>query len=116
RSAGVLDTVHALLADNRFDFTNPNRIRALLGGFVRGNLAAFHAADGAGYRLLGQEIERIDPFNPQVAASLAGLLASWRRHVPAQGDLMKAELERLASLQMSDNTREILESALSEPA
>src|SRR5699024_2281853 len=116
RSNDALDTVKALLDDPRFDFNNSNRIRALLAAFPRGNLPPCHCADGTGYQLLGREIERIAAFNPQMAASLASLLASWQRYVPAQGQPMRAELLRLAEQGVSDNTREILDSALAGPA
>ncbi|HLQ85189.1 MAG TPA: aminopeptidase N [Salinisphaeraceae bacterium] len=116
RRPDALAVIEELLADERFDFTNPNRIRALLAGFARGNLPAFHQADGSGYRLLGREIERIDAFNPQMSASLAGLMTAWRRHVPAQAQPMRAELKRLAGQDLPANAKEILAVALADPS
>ncbi|MES1940630.1 aminopeptidase N [Salinisphaera sp. T5B8] len=103
-----VEHVRELLGDSRFDFTNPNRIRALLGGFVRANRVGFHRADGEGYRLVADEILRLDPLNPQLAAALASMLTDWARHVPAQADGMRSALERIAAAQLSDNTREIV--------
>jgi aminopeptidase N len=112
RRQDSVERVRELLADARFDFTNPNRIRALLGGFARGNRPGFHRPDGAGYALIADEILRLDALNPQLAAALAGILAPWRRHVPAQADGMYAALERLGAAQLSDNTREIVDAGL----
>jgi len=116
-SAPDIDAVaraRALLQDPAFDFTNPNRLRALLGGLVRGNAPAFHRADGAGYALLVDEILRIDAFNPQMAAALAGLIAPWQRYDERYGQGMRAGLARLDAARLSDNTREIVASGLAD--
>ena len=107
-----VEHVRELLGDGRFDFTNPNRIRALLGGFVRGNRVGFHRADGAGYALIADEILRLDGLNPQLAAALAGMLTNWARHVTAQADGMRAALTRIAEADLSQNTREIVATGL----
>ena len=107
-----VEHVRGLLADSRFDFTNPNRIRALLGGFVRGNRVGFHRADGAGYALIADEILRLDGLNPQLAAALAGMLTNWARHVPAQAEGMRAALARIAEADLSHNSREIVATGL----
>jgi aminopeptidase N len=65
---------------NAFTFKTPNRVYALLGGFTGGNLRAFHAADGAGYRLLGESIVKLNAINPQVAARMANSFRSWGRY------------------------------------
>ena len=36
-----------------FTFTNPNKLRAVVGAFARGNPQQFHDVDGSGYRFLG---------------------------------------------------------------
>ena len=45
--------VRALMKHPAFDIKNPNRVRALIGAFA-GNHLRFHAADGEGYRLVGE--------------------------------------------------------------
>lgn len=112
RDVDAVARVRELLDDARFDFTNPNRIRALLGGLVRGNPVAFHHADGAGYALLVDEILRLDALNPQLAASLAGLLAPWRRYAQPYAQGMREALVRLDGQPLSDNTREIVDAGL----
>jgi aminopeptidase N len=112
RHGDAVAQVRTLLDDSRFDFTNPNRIRALLGGFVRANPLAFHREDGAGYALLVEEICRIDRFNPQVTAALAGLLAPWQRYASPYAHGMYEALRRLDAETLSDNTREIVNAGL----
>src|SRR5690606_34902356 len=72
----TVETVQALLAHPKFSLKNPNRIRALLGGFAHGNPAAFNRADAAGYRLLAAQALAIDGFNPHMAARLLGAFES----------------------------------------
>ncbi|WP_423823956.1 aminopeptidase N [Salinisphaera sp. SPP-AMP-43] len=106
--------VRDLLADSHFDFTNPNRVRALVGGFVRGNPLAFHREDKAGYGLVADEILRLDALNPQLAAALAGLLAPWRRYAEPYASGMREALARVGEAELSDNTREIVSAGLGE--
>ena len=58
---------------------------------------AFHAADGAGYRLIADLILALDPINPQTAARFVPPLGRWRRIEAGRSALMKRELERLAA-------------------
>ncbi len=93
----AVERVRGLLDHPAFTRTNPNRVRALLGSFATGNLPGFHRADGAGYRLVMDQVIALDPVNPQVAARLATSFGRWRRYEPARRALMRAELERLAA-------------------
>ena len=72
-----------------------NRVHALLTSFAR-NPLAFHRRDGAGYRLVGAAVERLDASMPQVAARLATAFGSWRRFGRRVAGT-RVELERLAA-------------------
>ncbi|MBX6323332.1 MAG: aminopeptidase N [Rhodospirillaceae bacterium] len=91
----TLDRVEALLAHPAFDYRNPNKVYALIGAFAGGNPVAFHRHDGRGYRFLADQVLKIDPLNPQVAARILGPLIRWRRHDESRQALMRAELERI---------------------
>ena len=65
-----VESVSALMEHQAFDWRNPNKLRALVGAFAGGNPIAFHRADGAGYRLMGDVIERVQASNPQIAARM----------------------------------------------
>ncbi|MFZ4689107.1 MAG: aminopeptidase N [Polymorphobacter sp.] len=88
--------VQALLGHKDFTITNPNRLRSLVGAFGA-NQRQFHAAGGAGYRLLADQLLAVDKVNPQQAARLAVPLGRWRRFDADRGAAMRAELERVVA-------------------
>jgi len=79
RLPGTLGEVRALLAHPAFDLRNPNRVRALIGGFCHGNHLHFHAADGSGYAFAADQVLALDPINAQIAARLARAFDRWRK-------------------------------------
>jgi aminopeptidase N len=92
----VLAHVEALAKHPKFTMNNPNRVRSLYMALA-GNPSAFHAEDGAGYRMIADCIIALDPINPQTAARFVPALGRWRRIEPGRAALMKAELERIAA-------------------
>ncbi|MGI8840334.1 MAG: aminopeptidase N, partial [Caulobacteraceae bacterium] len=107
-SPTVLGRVLGLTAHPAFDARNPNRLRALVQTFAAGNPRRFHDPDGAGYRFLADQILAVDAFNPMTAARLLEPLGSWARYTPALGDLMRAQLERIAGAEgLSKNVLEL---------
>jgi aminopeptidase N len=95
---GGFERLDRLLEHPGFRWSNPNRVRAVLGPFMAANHRHFHRPDGEGYRRIGGFIERLDALNPQTAARLVQPLTRWRRLDPPRGQRMRAELERLAGL------------------
>jgi aminopeptidase N len=93
----TLATVRALREHPRFDRRNPNRVRALVGAFAGANAVRFHAADGAGYDFLAEEVLTLDRLNPQVAARLAQPLVRWRRFDAGRQERMLAALRRIVA-------------------
>ena len=79
-----------------YDQLNPNKLRALVGGFTQQNARNFHARDGAGYRFLADKILELNESNPQMASRVAVPLTRWRRFLPDVGARMRAEVERIA--------------------
>lgn len=113
---GVLDDVKKLMEHPQFTFTNPNKIYALVGSFCA-NLAHFHAKDGAGYRFLADVILKLDGINPQIAGRRLQPLSRWRDYDDVRGNLMRAELERIARMPgISKNTAEVAEAGLESQA
>ena len=100
--------VRALMKHPAFDIKNPNRVRSLIGAFA-GNHVRFHAADGEGYRLVGETIRALDAINPQVAARMAAAFENWRRYDTARQALMRAELD--AALKMPGLSSNLFEVA-----
>ncbi|MGN6595764.1 aminopeptidase N [Sphingopyxis terrae] len=102
----TVEAVHQLAEHPDFTLSNPNRVRSLYGAFT-GNQAAFHQADGAGYRLIADLVIALDPRNPQTAARMIPPLGRWKRFDEARAAMMRAELERiLAQPGLSRDTTE----------
>ncbi|MEK9776300.1 MAG: aminopeptidase N C-terminal domain-containing protein, partial [Quisquiliibacterium sp.] len=110
----VLERVRALSSHRQFSLRNPNRARALIGNFVMGNPAEFHAADGSGYRFWAEQVAALDAINPQVAARIARALDRWRKFTSDRQQAMRTALEQVAAMQtLSADVREIVSKALS---
>ena len=103
---GVSD-VAALTEHVSFERRNPNRVRALVGGFAMGNSALFHHISGAGYAFFTDEILEMDSRNPQVAARLAGAFEIWPKLDKHRQGLIKDALKRIMKAKPSKNLSEI---------
>ncbi len=90
----TVDAVKELAQHSDFTLANPNRVRSLYGALT-GNQAAFHQADGAGYRLIADLVIALDPKNPQTSAKMIPPLGRWKRFDEGRQALMKAQLERI---------------------
>jgi aminopeptidase N len=104
---GTLERVKRLMNHPAFDISNPNRARALIGGFAGGNPSQFNRVDGAGYAFLSQMALTLDKKNPQVAARLLGAFKTWRmlepvRRAAAEGTLKYIEGQSDLSRDASD--------------
>ena len=86
-----------LAADPTFEWRNPNRFRALMGGFAA-NHAGFHHASGEGYRFYADWLIRLDPVNPQMAARMSTAFETWPRYDSARREKAQAELARIRAL------------------
>lgn len=65
----ALKNAEELIKHPKFDYKNPNKVRALIGAFS-GNLEAFNAPDGSGYKWFAGQCLIIDKMNPSLAARL----------------------------------------------
>ncbi len=111
----TLARVEQLLQHRAFEIRNPNKVRALIGSFAHRNLVRFHAADGAGYRFVADQVLELDPLNPQVAARLVGAFNRWRKYDVGRQAQARAELQRiLAAPGLSRAVYEIVSRALSD--
>lgn len=100
-ATGTLARVQALLEHEAYDANNPNKIRALIGGFCNFNAINFHAGTkdnaSAGYAFLADQVLALDKKNPQIAARLLTPLVSWQRYSKVRQAAMQAQLNRIAS-------------------
>ena len=113
RPDGTVARVRSLLEHPAFDLRVPNRVYALVRNFAVANPRHFHAADGSGYRLVADVIDRLDPLNPNVAARIARAFDRWRHYDAGRQAHAHAALQALAGKRdLSANTREVIEKAL----
>jgi len=113
RRPSIIEDISTLLAHADFDVSNPNRLRSVVGSFAMNNPRGFHSVDGAGYRLLSEQIVALDTFNPQVAARMVSPLGRWKRLDDKSGQLMKTELERILNAgKLSPDVYELVSKSL----
>jgi len=106
---GTLQRVREILASPDFPQNNPNRIRALVGGFANSNPVQFGRADGAGFRFITEFVAEVDKRNPQVAARLLTAFKSWKNYEPVRRAAAETALKTLReSTSLSRNAADIL--------
>ncbi len=110
--ADIRERLTALMARPDYDLRNPNRVRALAATFSMSNPVKFHAADGWGYRFVGDLIGRIDPINSALSARLSTSFESWRTYDAPRREAARAVLDRLAGGNLSRNAMDIIARAI----
>jgi aminopeptidase N len=110
---GAVESVAALMEHKGFSIANPNRVRSLIGTFATANQTGFNRRDGAGYRLFGETVLKVEKRNPQVAARLATALRSWRSFEPGRQEQARLVLAGIvATPGLSAVLRDIVERTL----
>jgi len=102
-----LARIEELMEHSAFDWTVPNRVRALVGTLANGNPSAFHSPDGEGYRLFAAALTRLDGINPQIAARLANAAARLPKLEAGRREQLASVLQAVKK-QASDNLSEVL--------
>jgi len=109
----VLDRVRALLRHGAYSDRDPQAVEALVLGYCAENPAEFHRVDGSGYAFWVEQVRRLDPINPIMAARVARCLERWRRFVPDRREPMRLALQEVArGPSLSPDVREVIDRAL----
>ena len=104
----AVDIAKSLSEHPDFDWKNPNRFRAVMGGLAM-NHAGFHRADGAGYAFLADWLITLDDKNPQTTARLCSVFQTWKRYDETRQALIREQLERIkAKPDLSRDTDEMI--------
>ena len=112
RLPGTLARVNELLLHPAFDIKVPNKVYALVRAFAS-NHVRFHAADGAGYAFLADQVIALNALNPQVAARMARGFDRWKKFDERRKTRAKAALERIRdSKGLTRDVAEIVTKAL----
>lgn len=98
--------VKSLINHPAFEKENPNRIRALLGGFCS-NTVAFHTKEG--YNFIADQIIKLDKINPHMASRLAENFRSWKKMSLHLRVSAEKALNKLIQSPLSPTTKEIIE-------
>jgi len=111
----ALEHVKALTEHPDFVYTNPNRVRSVLGVFGRINLLGFHRASGEGYQFLAEQVIKLDAINPQVAARMVAPFTHWKHYDVERQSMMKSSLELILQTEnLSKDVYEIVSKSLVE--
>ncbi len=111
----IIDNIKALFDHQSFNFSNPNRVRSLVGCFAHLNSYYFHASDGSGYTFLTDQLIKLNIQNPQLAANLITPLLQFKRLDDDRQQLVKEQLNRLLSLDnLSPNLFEKISKAFAD--
>jgi aminopeptidase N len=109
----AVKTARMLTEHEAFKWTNPNRVRSVIGSFAVGNPTGFNRKDGTGYRFVTAAIARLDGINPQVAARMLTAFRSWKQlESQRRGHAEKALRELKTNSKLSRDVSEILDRTL----
>ena len=105
----ALDRLRKLTTHSDFNMFNPNNFHSVIGTFAKRNFHAFHQEDGCGYKEIADWIKKIDPENPQIAASTTKAFMQIKFLPKAYRTKAKASLNALSDgNNLSKDTSEIL--------
>ena len=109
----VLKNVRNLMGHHAFDAKNPNKIRALISAFSRSNQLRFHAEDGSGYEFIAEQVLRLDPLNPQIAARLVSVFNNWKKFTETHKTKINYQLQKIVKTpKLSGDVFEIVSKTL----
>lgn len=105
----ALSAATALIKHPKFDYNNPNKVRAVIGAFS-GNMGAFNTQDGTGYQFLADQAMIVDELNPSLAARLFTAYAKSKRFEPKVAAVAQKVIKKLLENdKLSTVSRETLE-------
>lgn len=109
----VVDKVRKLIQHPAFDLSNPNKIYALLGVFIK-NIYGFHALSGEGYKLVADIILQLEKINPTLAANLTEKFSSWDKFDKQRQNLMRNNLKYIYEQATTPEVRNMAGKGLGE--
>ncbi len=112
---GNLKNVEKLMEHPAFSITNPNACYSLFLSFLRSSVN-FHAADGSGYKFIGDSVLKVGGSWKHLQLILLFLNAS-AQHIPYLSDVRDAALDSISARSLPGRTARarVLISALCKP-
>lgn len=111
RGDDVLEKIEALTNHRLFHWTNPNKVRMLIGAMTQ-NMRVFHDVDGKAYDFLKRCILKVDKINPQVASRLCTPLTRWKTYDLKRQQRMQEILQSLKKQALSKDLEEVVTKSL----
>lgn len=109
----MTDDLEEIYRHEAFDFTNPNKVLAVVRGFGSKNWATFHNVDGYGYKAIADLVIRLNGINPSTAAAVVNKLTHFRQYDKIRQDSMRGQLERIAAIpDLDKGVKELVGKAL----
>ncbi|MDM8543039.1 aminopeptidase N [Desulfococcaceae bacterium HSG9] len=113
----TLARVRSLMQHPAFSMKNPNKVRALIGVFGHQNHWHFHLYNGSGYKFIADQVLKLDPANPMIAARLVSVFNRWRQYDTKRQEKMCAQLEKIVNTHgLSADVYEIVSKTLAAPS
>ncbi|ARB91264.1 aminopeptidase N [Legionella longbeachae] len=103
--------VTQLMSHPAFDLSNPNKVNALLGTFIK-NPYGFHASSGEGYQLIVDVILQLEKINPTLAANLTEKFNNWDKYNEKRQKLILHQLEFLSAHALTTDVRNMAKKGL----
>ena len=107
-----MEFIKNLLRHKCFDYKNPNLLRAVLGNFQNNNIELFHAKDESGYKLVTDEIIKIDKTNPQIASRLVVPLTNFSNFNEIYKNKVRKYIKVVLNSDPSNDVYEVLKKSL----
>ncbi len=107
----VVSRVSQLLQHPDFDLSNPNKVYALLGTFIK-NPYGFHNESGEGYALLADTIINLERINPTVAANLCNSFINCDKYDEKRQKMMRSSLARIHANARSNDVKNVAKKGL----
>lgn len=98
RRPDTIERVAALAAGPLYDRDDRSRVMGVWFPFATRNRVVFHHPSGKGYRVFVDELGHLMPTNAGLAVRLVGDLLQFQRFDPHRRALLRAELERMTTM------------------
>ena len=104
--------IEDLFNNKYFDLKSPNTLRSILNAYVTRN-SLFHAVDGSGYKYIAKKIIKFDKLNPIIISRFLKIFSRYKYYNKPYKKNMFEVLKYIQKHDLSQNTREVIESILS---
>ena len=96
----------------KFEYKNPNLVRAVIGSFLNNNIELLHALDESGYKFFAEQVILIDKINPQTASRILLPMTNISRFNKSSKTRIKKYFNYILNKKPSNDVFEVLNKAL----